>query len=76
MRRCNLPFIFNAGTEVMSTDDLVGNMSVPIFLDLVTCSGTETELLSECNIFRGAVGLHGCSHSQDVAIRCKGKVTK
>ena len=40
----------------------------PIFLDHLLCDGTESSLL-EC---RSDFGVVGCSHDQDVFIRCKG----
>ena len=44
--------------------------SGPIFLDQLSCSGSEQSLL-ECPVGR-AVGLHRCNHSMDVRLRCAG----
>ena len=41
----------------------------PIFLDRVTCSSEQLTLL-ECD--SSPVGVHTCSHSQDVGIQCIG----
>ena len=46
--------------------------SGPIFLDEVDCSETDSMLL-QCNTFT-PVGIHSCTHSQDVAILCEGTV--
>ena len=42
----------------------------PIFLDRVTCSSNNLTLL-ECD--SSPVGIHTCSHSQDVGVQCIGK---
>ena len=47
--------------------------SGPIFLDQLQCSDSDQSLL-ECGMGR-AVGLHRCSHSMDVGIRCTGKIS-
>ena len=41
----------------------------PIFLDQLLCEGTESSLL-DC---RSDFGVVGCSHDQDVFVRCKGE---
>ena len=41
----------------------------PIFLDRVTCSSEQLTLL-ECD--SSPIGVHTCSHSQDVGIQCIG----
>ena len=48
-----------------------GRGNGPIFLDQLTCSGTETSVL-EC---RRSIphGLPTCDHSQDAGVRCVGK---
>ena len=43
----------------------------PIFLDRVSCSGSETTLL-ECVSQTAPVGIHSCDHSSDVGISCQG----
>ena len=50
--------------------DSFGVGSGPIFLDEVDCSETDSVLL-QCNTFT-PVGIHSCTHSQDVAILCEG----
>jgi len=44
--------------------------SGPIFLDQLTCSGTEQSLL-DCSSGR-PVGLHQCDHSMDIGLTCQG----
>jgi hypothetical protein len=46
-----------------------GPSSQRIWLDHVECSGSESKLIN-CN-HRG-YGVHNCSHSEDVGIRCQG----
>ena len=48
------------------------NGTGPIFLDQLDCQGTENTLL-ECNAFTPQ-RLLICDHSQDVAIRCTGRL--
>ncbi len=43
----------------------------PIFLDQLSCSVTDTDLVS-CRRGDTILGLASCSHSQDVWIECKG----
>ena len=47
-----------------------GSLAMPILLDDVICSGSETNLLS-CT--HGPVGEHNCGHSQDVSVDCLGR---
>ena len=49
-----------------------GSSSQRIWLDHVECSGSESKLIN-CN-HRG-YGVHSCSHSEDVGIRCQGMHT-
>ena len=44
----------------------------PIFLDRVSCSSDSPTLL-ECD--SNPLGVHTCSHSQDVGVQCIGKHT-
>ena len=60
-----------AGAQVLTSED--GNWTGPIFLDQLQCKGSERALLV-CVMGRD-VGLHQCSHSMDVHVRCAG-VTK
>ena len=43
--------------------------SGPIFLDELECEGSEERVL-DCH---SSLGVHSCSHDQDVAVRCVGK---
>ena len=45
----------------------------PIFLDRVTCSSNSSSLL-ECD--SNPLGVHTCSHSQDVGVQCIGKANQ
>ena len=45
-------------------------VNVPIFLDEVTCNGTETSLL-EC--FHVGWRNHDCSHTEDAGVICHNK---
>ena len=67
-----LPYINHTlGTVILAADSF-GVGSGPIFLDEVDCSETDSRLL-QCNTFT-PVGIHSCTHSQDVAILCEGTV--
>ena len=43
----------------------------PIFLDQLTCSSTDTDLLG-CNRGGAIIGLTECDHTQDVWVECAG----
>ncbi len=47
--------------------------SGPIFLDQLTCDGSESSLL-DCSS-RQPLGLHTCDHSQDIGVQCEGRWT-
>ena len=48
-----------------------GEGSGPTFLNDVTCTGTESELLS-CE--HDGIGGHFCDHSDDAGVRCQGNM--
>ncbi len=50
-----------------------GAQSMPIWLDNVQCSGTETGLLACPRRYSPAVGTHNCRHREDVGVRCAGE---
>ena len=52
--------------------DSFGEGEGPIFLQQLGCEGTESRLL-ECQRFTG-LGLTTCDHSEDVGVRCIGKL--
>ena len=58
--------MFSSGYASLTT-------STPILLDKVHCSGNES-ILTDCDRFSD-IGIHTCSHSQDVGIICYGKIT-
>ena len=49
-----------------------GEGSGSIWLDEVSCSGIESNLLS-CR--RDQLGMHDCDHSEDAGVRCTGTCT-
>jgi deleted-in-malignant-brain-tumors protein 1 len=48
-----------------------GSVFAPVHLDNVFCIGNESNLL---NCQRNPVGVHDCSHSQDVSVDCLGRL--
>lgn len=48
-----------------------GQGTGPILLDDINCSGQETSLL-DCS--HSGVEIHNCDHSEDVGVRCLGKI--
>ena len=64
--------LFNTSVGAQLVNDIeVG--TGPIFLDRVSCSGSEMTLL-ECTHAAAPVGIHSCDHSSDVGISCQGKI--
>ncbi len=53
------------------TPTQVPGSNSPIFLEELDCTSTDTDIL-QCNAF-SARGIHSCTHSQDVSVRCTGK---
>ncbi len=52
-----------------------GAQSMPIWLDNVQCTGTETSLLACPRRNSPAVGTHNCRHREDVGVRCAGELS-
>lgn len=44
----------------------------PIYLDEVSCNGTEDNLL-KCHMNK--IGVHDCEHHEDVSVICQGNIT-
>ena len=63
-----LGYTFN-GTQILAISEF-SQGSGPIFLDEVACDGQEGRIM-ECG--GTPPGVHTCTHTQDVAIRCIGK---
>ncbi len=72
MNKCNngRDFLFWIASLIVPTR--TPGSSSPIFLEELDCTPTDTDIL-QCNAF-SARGLHSCSHSQDVSVRCTGKI--
>ena len=47
-----------------------GSYSMPIHLDNVICSGSETRL-SNCS--HSGIGVENCAHAEDVSVDCLGR---
>ena len=72
--RFYLYFIHSIDTlEIVSESQFGSALGQPIFLDQLNCDGTENRLV-DCRRYTG-IGLHTCDHSQDVGLRCEGKMT-
>ena len=63
-----LGYSFN-GTKVLPIS-VFSQGTGPIFLDELACEGGEEAVL-DCH--RAPLGLHACTHSQDVAVQCIGE---
>jgi hypothetical protein len=61
---------FSGGTGVQGGGFPNGDASLNIFLDGVSCSGAELELV-DCS--HNPIGSHDCSHSEDVGVICEGE---
>ena len=51
----------------MTSSSTFGQGSGPIILNSLQCTGLEYRLI-EC--VHGGLGVHSCSHDQDVGVRC------
>ena len=60
---------FNAGSTRRAGSFPAGDEDQPIWLDDLRCHGSESDLL-ECRHRRSETGHIGCSHYEDVGIRC------
>lgn len=58
------------GATTLMTGFTDGNFNIPIWLDNVQCTGSESMLL-DCS--HRSVGNHDCSHLEDIGVRCSGK---
>jgi len=66
------PLIFIGWVKIFEFFCRFGSGTGQIWLDEVNCRGSETRLTSCPN--RG-IGVHDCSHSEDVAIYCSSRLT-
>ena len=55
----------------MSTQPTGADFNRPIFLEQLDCGSSDSDIL-QCNRF-SSLGIHSCTHSQDVSVRCTGK---
>ncbi|KAL3870932.1 hypothetical protein ACJMK2_038960 [Sinanodonta woodiana] len=57
------------GTSSVIGADSVPDGADPIWLDEVSCLGTETNLF-QCVFYQHTIGMHDCFHSEDVGVQC------
>ncbi|KAL3870896.1 hypothetical protein ACJMK2_038927, partial [Sinanodonta woodiana] len=57
------------GTSSVIGADSVPDGADPIWLDEVSCLGTETNLF-QCVFYQHTIGMHDCFHSEDVGVHC------
>ena len=65
-----MSLIFVTGAETLPTSSYGPGLG-PILLDDVNCTGNESSLFS-CD--HNGLGNHNCSHFQDAAVNCPGKI--
>ena len=67
--------MFCTGSRVLTSSEYTYTReSGPIFLDRLSCEGTESSIL-ECGTFvKGGHGFAECDHSRDVAVHCDGRL--
>ena len=67
----SVPMIFASisGADVLR-NAFFGEGTGRIFLDDVTCNGTESRL-TDCR--HNPIGQHNCGHSEDVGVNCSGR---
>ena len=67
-----LPFFFSILGALGFTSAIFGpgSFSMPIHLDDISCSGTESNLL---NCTSNPVGVHNCNHHEDAGVDCLGR---
>ena len=63
-----LGYKFNGSSVLTSFKTTIG--SGPIFLDRVSCEGVEERVI-DCQ--QAPVGLHTCTHQQDIGVKCIGE---
>ena len=64
--------LFSAGPARGFTGAIFGpgSYAIPIHLDNVLCSGSETSLL---NCSHSPIGQHSCMHTEDASVDCLGR---
>ncbi len=60
--------LIQLGTAAVSNAGFGQGIGIPIFLDNVRCTGTETRLF-DCPA--NPLGTHNCAHSEDAGVRCQ-----
>ena len=63
-----LGYKFNGSSVLIASETPIG--SGPIFLDRVSCKGAEKRVM-DCQ--QAPVGLHTCTHQQDIGVKCIGE---
>ena len=71
--KCLLDGYYIHAGAVPFSEAAFGQGTGSIFLDEVTCSGTEIALLNCSNI---GLSVHDCSHLEDAGVRCQGEVSQ
>lgn len=62
----------SVGMPETLTDASFGEGTGPIFLDRLTCKGSENSLLNLNCSREGSLGVTSCTHVMDVSVRCPG----
>lgn len=69
--KSNLTYCSREKAKYSTTRDFA-DYTQPIYLDEVSCNGTEDNLL-KCHMNK--IGFHDCRHDEDVSVICQGNIT-